>query len=93
MQQNNRGGLKMDAKAQQQLYEIKQELQSIINELDDIGTGIKRDFKGIGNDICASRIAEVESQYRNVKKKLNKIDTSKVTEEYAAKHSGGGRQG
>lgn len=80
----------MDARAQQELYNIKSELQSIINEMRSIATGVRRDFSGIGSEKCANTILNVVDQYEYVKRKLNNIDTSAVTDEFAAAHSGGG---
>jgi hypothetical protein len=80
----------MDAKAQKDLYEIKCELQSIINELDSIARGVRNDFSGIGNDKCAQAICIVADRYRKSKKKLVNLDTSKVTSSFAASHGGGG---
>ena len=78
----------MDANSKYELYLIKQELQSVINELDDIANGIKRDFANIGNEQCAACVKRVADKYRTVKRKLDNIDTSKVTEEFAAAHGG-----
>lgn len=77
----------MDAYTKRELNAIKDELQSIINELDRISDGVRSDFRGIGNDTCANCIDRVISQYRSVRRQLNKIDTSKVNEGYG----GGGR--
>jgi glucose-6-phosphate-specific signal transduction histidine kinase len=78
----------MNTSGQQELYLIKQELQNIINELESIAAGIHSDFEGIGNEKCASKITRIADQYRYVKGKLNNIDTSKVTEEFAKSHGG-----
>ena len=43
----------MDSNSQYELYLIKRELQSIINELDDIAYGIRRNFSNIGEDQSA----------------------------------------
>lgn len=64
----------MDANSQYELYLIKNELQSIIDELDSIAYGVKVDFKGIGNEKCAASISEIANEYRNVKKQLEKMD-------------------
>ena len=80
----------MDANSQYELYLIKQELQSIINELDDIAYGLNTNFSNIGNDKAASCVSRVSSMYRSAKRKLDNIDTNKVTEEFAAAHSSGG---
>lgn len=78
----------MNANSQYELYSIKQELQSIINELDDIAKGIKKSFTNIGNEQCAACATRVADKYRAAKRKLNNIDTSKVTEAFAAAHGG-----
>lgn len=78
----------MDAAAQNELYQIKRELLEVINELDDIAQGVRRDFIGIGNEQCAQCIANAAAQYRMVKRKLDNMDTSKITEEFAKSHSG-----
>lgn len=67
----------------QELYSIKSELQSIINELESIANGIHRDFQGIGNEKCAARVNEIAEHYRYVKRKLNSIDTSKLSAQFA----------
>jgi hypothetical protein len=79
----------MNATGQRDLYLIKQELQNIINEMDNIANGIYSDFEGIGNDKCFSKLNKLAEHYRNVKKKLNHIDTSKVTAQFAKSHGGG----
>ncbi len=73
----------MDAKSQYELYLIKQELQSIINELDDVASGIKKDFCNIGNEQAAACVYKVAEKYRTAKRSLEKIDTKKVKQEYA----------
>lgn len=84
----------MDAKASNELYQIKKELQSIINELNDIAYGVQRNFSGIGNEKCSKSIYAAASHYSSVKKKLDNMDTTKVREDFApAYSSGGGRHG
>lgn len=75
----------MDDYAARELSSIRGELQSIIQELEDISRGIERDFSGIGNKQCAECINRVVSQYRTAKSKLDNIDTSDVTEEFLAR--------
>lgn len=74
----------MDEYATRELYSIRGELQSIIQELEDISRGIERDFSGIGNKKCAECVNRVVSQYKTAKSKLDNIDTSDVTEEFLA---------
>ena len=76
----------MNASARAELASIKRELNSIISELDSIASGVRRDFVGIGNDQCANCIDRVTNQYRYVKRKLDNMDTSTVTESYARAH-------
>lgn len=83
----------MDANSEYELYLIKRELQSIINELDDIAYDIRRDFSNIGEDQAAACVSRVAEKYRLAKRKLDNIDTKKVTDEYAAAHGGGGGGG
>ncbi len=83
----------MDANSEYELYLIKKELQSIIWELDDIANDIRRDFSNIGENQAASCVSRVADKYRVAKRKLDNIDTNKVTDEYAAAHGGGGGGG
>lgn len=80
----------MDANSEYELYLIKRELQSIINELDDIAYDIRRDFDNIGEDQAAACVSRVADKYRIAKRKLDNIDTKRVTDEYAVAHGGGG---
>ena len=77
----------MDGNARAELAAIKRELNSIISELDNIAIGIRRDFKGIGNEQCANCVGRAAEQYRWVKSKLDTMDTTTVTDSYAAAHS------
>lgn len=70
---------------QHELYAIKRELLSIIDEIDSIAAGINKDFVGIGNEKCTSRLYKIANNYRNVKYKLDRIDTSKLSEQFAKK--------
>lgn len=74
----------MKAAAQAELQSIKYELDSIINELESISTGIRQDFRGIGNERCAECIERVTYQYRVAKRKLSNINTSKVKGDFVA---------
>ena len=72
----------MNQNEQYELYLIQKELQSIINELDSVAYGLRNDFSNIGADQCASCVSRVAEKYRYVKRKLDSMDTSKVTEEF-----------
>ena len=69
----------MDASTKAELESIKRELRSIINELDEISRGVKKDFVGIGNERCAACISQVAEKYREASRKINNINTSRVT--------------
>ena len=75
----------MDASVKNELYQMKTELQSIINELYSISAGVSNDFHGIGNDKCSSCILKIITQYENAKKKLDSMDFTNVSEEFDAK--------
>lgn len=80
----------MDASARNELASIKRELNSIISELESISNGVRNDFIGIGNEKCSDCINKVLNQYYYVRRKLNNLDTSTVTDSYAQAHGGGG---
>lgn len=56
------------------LNECKRELRSIINELRDIEHGVKRDFIGVGQDLCGNSIAKIIDKYESVLQRLNRVD-------------------
>ena len=78
----------MNAQTQDELYSIKNELSSIIREMESISYGIGKDFIGIGGDKCAGTLNSVIDNYYRVRQKLNNIDTSAVTESFARAHGG-----
>lgn len=80
----------MDASARNELASIKRELNSIISELESISNGVRNDFTGIGNEKCADCINRAINQYCYVRRKLNNLDTSTVTDSFAQSHGGGG---
>ena len=73
----------MNASARNELASIKRELNSIISELESISKGVRNDFTGIGNNKCADCIDRVLDQYYYVRRKLNNLDTTTVTEGFA----------
>lgn len=77
----------MDANAKAELASIKVELNSIISELDSISDGVRQDFVGVGNEQCANCLDRAINQYRAVKRKLDNINTTVVTESYAEAHA------
>ena len=79
----------MDSSTRSELNSIIRELNSIITELEDISRGVRYDFKNIGSEKCANCIDNVLSNYYTVRRKLNNLDTTTVTESYAQAHGGG----
>ena len=72
----------MDANSQYELYLIKKELQSIINELYSISGGVRSDFDGIGNEKCANSVVVAAQYYETVLQHLNNMDTSALSDEF-----------
>ncbi|CEG28524.1 hypothetical protein [Bacillus sp. B-jedd] len=72
----------MNRSGQFELESIKHDLSRIIAELEEIAIGIGSDFEGIGNEKCASRVLRIADHYRNVKSRLNSIDTRRVADEF-----------
>ena len=81
-----KGEVNMRGSAQGRLNSICSELNSVIGELDSIASGIAGDFTGVGNDRCAQSINSIVSKYQYVLRLLNNVDTSTVTDEWAASH-------
>jgi hypothetical protein len=65
----------MTARANGEISAITRELSQIINELQDIENGIRRDFQGIGNDVCAARLGTVRTGLGRGLSSLNNLDT------------------
>ncbi len=65
-----------------ELETIKSELDSIIYELDLIAEGVNSDFRNIGNDRCAQCIYTVSNRYREARRRLDNIDTSRLADGY-----------
>ena len=81
-----KGEVIMRGSAQGRLNSIRSELNSVIGELGSIAAGISADCTGVGNDRCAQSINSVVSRYQYVLRLLNNVDTSTVTDEWAAAH-------
>jgi len=63
----------MDSATKNELNSIASELKSIINELASIASGVKVDFKNIGNDRCAQAIEKARDKYISVRKDVMNI--------------------
>lgn len=66
------------------------ELQNIVNELNEIANGIQSDFKGIGNEQCASSIRNVSDKCRTARRKLQNINMDRLGNSGGGSFGGGG---
>ena len=80
----------MDAAARAELDAICSELNAVIGELEQVSTGVRRDFAGIGNQRCADCLDHVLERYYFVRRKLNNMDTTRLAQGFQAPGSGGG---
>ncbi len=62
------------------LSSCRSELRSIILELRDIESDIRRDFSGIGEDLCANCVGKIADKYEGVLTRLNRVDTNRLAE-------------
>lgn len=60
------------------LNDCKSELRSIINELRDIEWGIRRDFDGIGQDLCGNCVGKIADKYDGVLNRLNRVNQNRI---------------
>ena len=57
------------------LNQCRSELRSIIREIRDIEDGIRSDFQGIGQDVCANKLESVAVWYNDgVMGQLNSVN-------------------
>ena len=56
------------------LSECKTEMRSIVRELQDIEWGVRRDFTGIGEQLCGDCINKIVGKYQYVSRELDKVD-------------------
>lgn len=64
-----------------ELGSIVQELQSIINEMDEVESELRSKFKGIGTEtFIANKLSEKKEKLKTAKQKLVSIDKSLVDE-------------
>ncbi len=62
------------------LNECRNELRSIIRELRDIEWGVRRDFTGIGQDLCGNSIDAIADKYDGVLRRLNHVNMNRLAE-------------
>ena len=60
------------------LNESRNELRSIINELRDIEWGIRRDFLGIGEQLCGDCVDKIADKYDSVLTRLNRVNYNRL---------------
>lgn len=66
----------MTKKGSTQLRECRNELKSIIKELETIESHIRNDYSNVGNVQCADSIKSVINKYRSALSTLNSVDAS-----------------
>ena len=54
------------------------ELRSIIQELRDIEWGVRRDFTGIGEELCGDCIEKIADKYDGVLTRLNNVNYNRL---------------
>lgn len=62
------------------LKSCKSELRSIISELYSIEEGIRSEFEGIGEELCADCISRVITKYEYVLRRLERVDPNLLAE-------------
>lgn len=60
------------------LNDCRRELRSIVNELRSIEAGVRHDFVGIGEDICADTIGKIADKYNRVLNRLYSVDYNRL---------------
>lgn len=60
------------------LNECRSELRSIISELRDIEWSVRRDFTGVGQDLCGDCIDKIADKYDGVLTRLNRVDYNRL---------------
>ncbi len=60
----------LDGSVRSEISSIKSELYSIASSLDSLAYGIRYDFDGVGNDVCADRINDVSSKCMRIRSAL-----------------------
>jgi len=56
----------------------RNELRSIINELRDIERGVRGDFTGVGQDLCANCVGRIADHYQSVLNRLNRVNQNRL---------------
>ena len=60
------------------LNECRNELRSIISELQDIEWGVRHDFTGIGEQLCGNCIDKIADKYSGVLTRLNRVNQNRL---------------
>ena len=60
------------------LSACRNELRSIIQELRDIEWGVRRDFTGIGEELCGDCIEKIADKYDGVLTRLNNVNYNRL---------------
>ena len=70
----------MSTKAQNDLNRIKSEFNSVVGDLEIIRDYIHRNFIGIGNNTCFTKLGDVLSSHYKAKSALRSVDTTNVAQ-------------
>lgn len=62
------------------LNTCREELSSIIRELESIEAGVRFGFSGIGQEHCADSLYSVIEKYRRVLSRLDRVDTNRLAD-------------
>ena len=62
------------------LNECRSELRNIINELRSIETGVRNDFLGVGQEMCANCVGKIADHYDGVLTRLNRVNQNRLAD-------------
>jgi len=72
----------MTQSAKNELEAIKRTLNTQVTELENIQNGIRKDFTGIGNDVCAKKLDPVITRLKKAQRLLNNLDTTTIDPDF-----------
>ncbi|MDR1210344.1 MAG: hypothetical protein LBK41_08565 [Clostridiales bacterium] len=62
------------------LSECRSEMRSIIGELRDIEWSVRRDFTGIGEQLCGDCIDKIADKYDGVLARLSRVNSNRLAD-------------
>ena len=60
------------------LNQCRSELRSIITELRNIEHGVRNDFTGVGQDMCANCVGRIADHYQSVLNRLERVNQNRL---------------